>query len=779
MMELGDFTERPLEADLDRFSSSGNMIPDADWQQYQAGYPTWVKTGAEWAVSATTAETAERRGRNRAVLTVTGVAASPTLLSDYISVGTSQVYSLAIEHRLVRTAGRFLLRVHEYSATLAAIQTQELLALDGGSLLVDEFDSSPAGWVAGTATVLTAETVIKQSGVQSIKAAVTALGAGASSVSYSAPGAIDIGAVDAAAVMRWSFRASSLTNLAYVAFRWGSDAANYFEWTDFPAAINTWYDSAELFGFPDATVGTPDLTAMNYRAMVVVAAGGGAYTGNVYFDIARVDPAGGDAEWPSISRARMAGALASSLDAEAHVSLHADTRYIKLEYGCDQLASGAWYLVSQNLVDGLTANLDANPAAGQDTSVYADSGGLVIQNGRLLFLDRFGSEALSGYGFGSTWARFIASGIYNGDFRAGSGSDIPVTEVGSGTPTANYLASLSRDLPSWVVAQSDTTLQVVADASASGGVALKSTPTAASQTSRIYQDIPIADLDPTLRYALLLNERYDFTGTSTINRKIYGSWRAADHSLIGSRTSATGTWTTDRSYMLTVISRMMLIQRPAGAVYFRLEIELAHGAYTAGTHFGLVWISDVQLVPWRGVTGYANNPHYSHLSDFSLSSIALATVAAGLGGACAGTIAVLAPMALTGYQFWSADTSLARSCEMAVYRDHGPWPGNMVRVPQSTTSHSFTPSAASKQEVALSPAVYLTPGLYWMVLRNTSTARVLTVGRTNVAANSWSGNGLWILTASVAALGDTLDTLTWTSGSNLLGLALQGFGDYE
>jgi hypothetical protein len=51
-------------------------------------------------------------------------------------------------------------------------------------------------------------------------------------------------------------------------------------------------------------------------------------------------------------------------------------------------------------------------------TVIIDSTGITILNGALTLKDQYGSNALTGAGFGDAWRRFITNGVYNGDFFA-------------------------------------------------------------------------------------------------------------------------------------------------------------------------------------------------------------------------------------------------------------------------------------------------------------------------------------------------------------------------
>jgi hypothetical protein len=778
---LTGLVEPVYQEDAARYSSTGNLIPDAAWYWYGYDGSRWVKTGAEWTIEATTVDTIEKRGPYRAKLLVTGGAVLPTLDSDFINVGVQQVYAYALEQALTRTSGRFLVQLLEYNSSKSLVQTTDLYVQDGGSAVIEEFDST-AGWTAGTAAVLSSDGSIKRSGTNSMKLVVTSLGAGASSVNFETSTTQDITGFDPTAKIRWSVRAGTRTNLNYVALRWGSDASNYYEWRATNpgdlAADDTWYDQADVLNAPDATVGTPDTVNMDYLAVVPVA-GGAAYTGNIWVDIARIDPVGGDAPWPSVALARFMGSNCVPLaGVPIDVTLKSNTRFVKLRYTSDQLANGTWYVVSHTINDGLLASPDANPLAASDAYVYMDAAGLIVQNGRILFKDQFNQTALTGYGFGPTWVQFVRDRIFNSSFAAGSTSDIPVSQVGTGSTEADYRDSLSPNLPSWVVAQSDSNLRIVSDANATHGLALESSSTAASQTSRIYQDIPVL---PGGVYVPLFRIRYDVTGTPAFSVTATVSWRANDHSIIGSSATRTvvPTVTVDQATYLTFWPVDQIApEAPSNAVYLRVEVLFNHTSHTGGTTFVDIWLDGVRLYEVNGgwaaqaaPAGVSNNTSFSASSN-------LAAVSAGAGGAFGQMISVPAPMLLRNFTIWSTDTSLQRDAEIRLYRDIGAT-ANIVEVPGANATFSFTPSAASRRSALVSGhplgAVFLEPSNYWVFLRNTSTARTFGIGVLP------SGSGVLlnpaVNRADAIALAATLDAIaggSWTQTTATFGIALRG-----
>ncbi len=84
------------------------------------------------------------------------------------------------------------------------------------------------------------------------------------------------------------------------------------------------------------------------------------------------------------------------------------------------------------------SDYDVDHASG---NVIIDSTGITINNGKLTLKDEFGASSLFASGFSGSWFDFIATGLYNGSFRAGVDGTI-----GNGRTVA---------LPYWTVSDVD------------------------------------------------------------------------------------------------------------------------------------------------------------------------------------------------------------------------------------------------------------------------------------------------------------------------------------
>lgn len=249
--------------------------------------------------------------------------------------------------------------------------------------------------------------------------------------------------------------------------------------------------------------------------------------------------------------------------------------------GTDELAANAVTAAKIN-----TSGLTVAQVDNSDHSVVIGSSGITISNGKLTFKDANGSTVVDQYGFGASWLDFLSRLIYNGSFQAGSTSDIAVSETGSGTPTANYLASLSANLPYWVVAASGATMKIVSDSSAVGGTALQFS---GSGTCTIYQDVPVR---PGRNYRLQWNWKVTADASHSVEFDTAFSYRKSDHSLIGSEASEGLTYETSFGYAVQWRSITdALGAAPTNAAYVRIKLTFITPSTT-----GIAKLSDVTLL---------------------------------------------------------------------------------------------------------------------------------------------------------------------------------------
>ena len=204
-------------------------------------------------------------------------------------------------------------------------------------------------------------------------------------------------------------------------------------------------------------------------------------------------------------------------------------------------------------------------------TVVINSSGITILNGALTLEDQFGNNVITGGGFGSSWLDFIDSRVYNAQFSAGTtNAIIAATEVGSGATVADYLASLSDDVPYWVIGSrgSDGTLSRVSDTAAPSAKALKWN----AASAEIYQDIPVS---PGQIYHAWLYWKYT-NASSEFQVTVGTQFRDATHAAIGS-VIETGNAinTTSSSYHWSEITTGgPTAAAPANARYLRAYITI-------------------------------------------------------------------------------------------------------------------------------------------------------------------------------------------------------------
>lgn len=157
----------------------------------------------------------------------------------------------------------------------------------------------------------------------------------------------------------------------------------------------------------------------------------------------------------------------------------------------------------------------------------------------------------------------------------------------------------------------------------------------------------------------------------------------------------------------------------------------------------------------------------------SSSTVTLAAVSAGLGGVTCVPLFVPGIMSLQSVQIRQGSTASAREAEFGLYTDDGTT--TLQRVTGTTGTFSFTPSAVDDRtaNVAGVPKI-IGPGIYWLVIRNTSTSQTFVIRRTAPTELIAAGFGVQLTTASTAALGATLDTTGFSGPSGIPLVRLQG-----
>lgn len=150
----------------------------------------------------------------------------------------------------------------------------------------------------------------------------------------------------------------------------------------------------------------------------------------------------------------------------------------------------------------------------------------------------------------------------------------------------------------------------------------------------------------------------------------------------------------------------------------------------------------------------------------------LAAVSAGNGGAVAVQLFVHSTMYLEGYALFNGNTASLRTAEARLYLDNGD--STVDEVTNSAAAWSFTPSAASLRRVSVTTGapVILSPGSYWIVLRNTSTSQTFALRRTSPPTLALPDMRLH---SGIAALGASLELDSgWTTGGGVCAIWAEG-----
>lgn len=150
----------------------------------------------------------------------------------------------------------------------------------------------------------------------------------------------------------------------------------------------------------------------------------------------------------------------------------------------------------------------------------------------------------------------------------------------------------------------------------------------------------------------------------------------------------------------------------------------------------------------------------------------LAIVSGGNGGALATPMDVPAPLALQSCSIRQGSTANLRTGQWRLYREPEGGGATLEEVPGAAGSFSFTPSAIDDRvSPAATPGVLLQPGLYWLVIRNTSAAQTFSVRR--FVSTEAMGNVAMVNT-SVPGLGATIDLSTWGKNPGVFLARLNG-----
>lgn len=411
---------------------------------------------------------------------------------------------------------------------------------------------------------------------------------------------------------------------------------------------------------------------------------------------------------------------------------------------------------------------------------------------KLALKDEFNQTVLTASGFGPAWTDYISHGLYNPFFSLGAAQD-PMTMGRTAT------------LPYWTASKnSGTTVKVVADTTNwPGGRYVEATLTSNGHGLQLLSDmvpvVPGAKYRGEMWLSLPTN-----SGGATVQFVMSVDWYRADGTTLASVNS--GSLALD-SWNSTIASPMLWrgatspATSPMDARFARVTVAIQ---YLAGTITNTVFrVGGARLVEVLGSAGLDPGGVYSAASldistnlrvenyginpasflpsafpvgwittDAHSTAASLAAVTGGNGGARAIPIVVQARMRARAYVLWNTDTASARSCEMRLYKDVGT--NSLEFVTGSDATLSFTPTVASRRSATMSgTSVYLSPGVYWLVIRNTSTTQTFGLGYT--AATDAIDPTMNLGHTGIASLGSTIDLSSgWSESSAVFGIFIAG-----
>lgn len=180
-----------------------------------------------------------------------------------------------------------------------------------------------------------------------------------------------------------------------------------------------------------------------------------------------------------------------------------------------------------------------------------------------------------------------------------------------------------------------------------------------------------------------------------------------------------------------------------------------------------------------GAVGYM--PYAYSLGEALTDSVAAGGILAISGGSVAFPVVLSGHMLLESVTVRNTDTTLTRTAEWRIYEDRLDNSNTLDEVAGANGTWSFSPGVASdRTSTAASAPVYLAPGIYWAVIRNTSASVSFGYGICSPPVFLQNANASKTKTLG-SALGATLDFVaaTWAGGTNVPGFRLNGrvFGE--
>ena len=215
----------------------------------------------------------------------------------------------------------------------------------------------------------------------------------------------------------------------------------------------------------------------------------------------------------------------------------------------------------------------------------------------------------------------------------------------------------------------------------------------------------------------------------------------------------------------------------AGGILLPTSALAQEGAVSYDTTEKLTQIYDSQRQRAESLVGWL--PFAFPVGGGPTDAVTTTQTLAANGGSVAVPIDVGAHMLLQSMTIRTTDTSLQHTAEWRLYKQRlnngNAGENTLNEVPNANGTLDYTPAAAANQtSTPATVPIYLAPGLYWLVFRNTSPSnRTLAIG--SAAAGTMALNIAQTKTLG-SALASTLDFVaaTWTKATFLTGVRLNG-----
>lgn len=369
--------------------------------------------------------------------------------------------------------------------------------------------------------------------------------------------------------------------------------------------------------------------------------------------------------------------------------------------------------------------------------------------GQITLFDEYGATSLTPSGFSGAWQEFIADGIYNSSFRTGIAGTLP--------------DGRNTNLPFWTVYRNDlTSASVVVDASWPGGRYVEAVPSAEDGYIGLGAD----------RVSVSISEPV-FISAVAAAVSAGGSVPVVTASVLFYASDGTTLVDTAFVSLATFASSNTIAQYySSGPIYVPDESKFADVhiffselvAHSGSTRMRLGGVSMKQNQPigmqsqaWPLGTGpFTSFPNTANLI---------------VDRAYIQPIHIDSYLAVQSVGFHSTDTSLGRSVEYRIYKAQENDSSTLVEIPGHNGILTWTASATGVQLIPAGPGPRLSPGTYWIALRNRAATNTLGVSYAAALDNVWYS----AYHSAHGALGATFDMSAATQISTCIAIWLVGW----